>query len=170
MTSLSLALLLEASMLAQDTESYASAYHLATQTGRPMVVFVGAEWCGPCQTMKREVIPQVKRRGLFGRVAFASVNVDRERELGKRLTRGGPIPQLLMFRRTARGWRLSRLTGGQNARKVEAFINHGLNRDAATKAEEGQKEASAERKEKEDIVQTRQVPKEASREQRGKSG
>jgi len=127
----------EASSIALGAESYAEAYRLANQTGRPMVVLVGAEWCGPCQNMKRQVIPQVRRRGLFGRVAFATVNVDRQRELGKRLIRGGPIPQLLMFRRTNQGWRLSRLTGGQSVGKVASFIDDGLKRDAAEKEAEG---------------------------------
>jgi thioredoxin-like negative regulator of GroEL len=138
-TSLGLALLLEVSVLVPGTDTYAAAYRETTKTGRPMVVFVGAEWCGPCQTMKREVIPQIRRRCLRGRVAFAMVNMDRERELARRLTRGGPIPQLLMFRRARDGWRLSRLKGGQTVGTVEAFIDGGLQRDAAAKeAETGQ--------------------------------
>jgi thioredoxin-like negative regulator of GroEL len=132
---LGLAVAVPASDATQASESYAEAYQLASKTGRPMVVFVGADWCGPCQRMKREVIPQVRRRGLLGRVAFAMVNVDGEPKLGRSLRRGGPIPQLLMFRRTPKGWRLSRLTGGQSVPNVEAFIDHGLQRDAETKAE-----------------------------------
>lgn len=129
--------LAEASSVAQAAETYAKAYRLANRTGRPMVVLVGAEWCGPCQNMKRKVIPQIKRRRLFGRIAFATVNVDREKALGKQLIRGGPIPQLLMFRRTRRGWRMSRLTGGQSVDMVAAFIDDGLKRDSAEKAAEG---------------------------------
>ncbi len=132
---LGLAMAVPASNPAQASETYAKAYHLANKTGRPMVVLVGADWCGPCQRMKREVLPQVRRGGLLGRVAFAMVNVDREPKLGRSLRRGGPIPQLLMFRRTPKGWRLSRLTGGQSVPKVEEFIDHGLQRDAAAKAE-----------------------------------
>ena len=132
---LGLAMALVGSTSAQGAETYAEAYRLASKTGQPMVVLVGAEWCAPCQKMKREVIPQVRRRGLLGRVAFAMVNVDRERDLSKRLVRGGRIPQLLMFRPTPKGWRLSKLTGEQSVPSVEAFIDHGLKRDAATKAE-----------------------------------
>ncbi|HUT89527.1 MAG TPA: thioredoxin family protein [Thermoguttaceae bacterium] len=150
-----LAMLL-ASSIAQGAETYAEAYRLASQTGRPMVVLVGAEWCGPCQTMKQNVIPQIRRRGLLGRVAFATVCVDRQRELGKQLTRGGPIPQLLMFRRTYQGWRLSRLTGGQSVGDVEAFIDEGLKRDAAEK--------------KAEVAQTEQAPQAPSDSGEGKSG
>ena len=45
--------LAEASAVAQGAETYAEAYRLANQTGRPMVVLVGAEWCGPCRNMKQ---------------------------------------------------------------------------------------------------------------------
>jgi len=129
----SLAVLCQASILAATPNTYTEAYHASTKTGRPMVVMVSAEWCPACQTMKKEVIPQVEQRGLLGKVSFAVVNLDRQQELGKTLTRGGPIPQLLMFRRTREGWRRSRLTGRQSVRKVEAFIDRGLERDDAEK-------------------------------------
>ncbi|MFH1919932.1 MAG: thioredoxin family protein [Planctomycetota bacterium] len=133
MTTFSLALLCQASILASTADTYTEAYHASTKTGRPMVVMVSAEWCPACRTMKKEVIPQVEEKGLLGKVSFAMVNLDRQQELGRKLTRGGPIPQLLMFRRTAEGWRLSRLTGRQSVRKVEAFIDRGLERDATEK-------------------------------------
>jgi thioredoxin-like negative regulator of GroEL len=140
-----LVVLVGLSSLASGTDSYADAYRQTTETGRPMVVLVSAEWCGACKTMEREVIPKMRQRGLFRRVSFARVDLDRQRTLGRKLTRGGPIPQLLMFRRTGNGWRLSRLRGGQNARTVEAFIDRGLKRDAEAKeneigAEQGQRD------------------------------
>ncbi|OHB85126.1 MAG: hypothetical protein A2V98_07815 [Planctomycetes bacterium RBG_16_64_12] len=135
-TSFSLALLCQASILAAGADTYANAYRTSTETGRPMVVMVSAEWCPACQTMKETVIPKVKQRGLLGKVAFAIVNLDRQRKLGRELTRGGPIPQLLMFRRTAEGWKLSRLTGGQSLPKVEAFIDRGLKRNATDRQTE----------------------------------
>jgi len=107
-----------------------------TETGRPMVVMVSAEWCPACQTMKDKVIPEVKRRGLLGKVAFAIVNLDRERKLGRELTRGGPIPQLLMFRKTDEGWKLRRLVGGKSVNTVEHFIEEGIKLDEATKQAE----------------------------------
>jgi thioredoxin-like negative regulator of GroEL len=141
-----LAVLVGLSTLASGTDSYADAYRQTTETGRPMVVLVSAEWCGACKTMEREVIPKMRQQGLFRRVSFARVDLDRQRTLGRKLTRGGPIPQLLMFRRAGNGWRLSRLRGGQSARTVEAFIDRGLKRDAQAKGseasvEQGQKEA-----------------------------
>ena len=148
-----LAVLVGLTTLASGGESYADAYRQAAKTGRPMVVLVSAEWCGACKTMEREVIPKMKQQGLFRRVSFARVDLDRQKKLGHQLTGGGPIPQLLMYRRTRAGWRLSRLRGGQSARTVQAFIDQGLRRDALAKeaeanAEEGEKpseEAPAEK-------------------------
>ncbi|MFH1265019.1 MAG: thioredoxin family protein [Planctomycetota bacterium] len=136
MTTFSLALVCQASVLASTADTYTAAYLASTETGRPMVVMVSAEWCPACRTMKKEVIPQVEEKGLLGKVSFAMVNLDRQQELGRKLTRGGPIPQLLMFRRTREGWRLSRLTGGQSVSKVKAFIDRGLERDATEKKAE----------------------------------
>jgi thioredoxin-like negative regulator of GroEL len=94
-----------------------------------MVILVGADWCPACQTMKNEVVPQVKRRGLLGRVAYAVVNLDRQKDLGQQLVADGPIPQFIMYRKTREGWKRRRLVGGQSAETVEAFIKEGLELD-----------------------------------------
>ena len=57
------------------------------------VVLVSAQWCGPCQRMKKTVIPQIEKRGLFDQVTFAAVNVDRERTLARKLIGNGAGPQ-----------------------------------------------------------------------------
>lgn len=126
MTSLSLAVILQMSLLASGDESYAEAHKQVIQSGGPMVVMVTADWCPACQTMKTSVLPEVRQHGILRKVAFAIVNVDREQELGKKLSAGGPIPQLLMFRRGPDGWRLRRLVGGQSTETVEEFINQGV--------------------------------------------
>ena len=129
MTSLALATILQASIIAVGADDYAAARRETTDTGRPMVILVGADWCPACQTMKNEVVPQVKRRGLLGRVAYAVVNLDRQRNLGRQLVADGPIPQFIMYRKTREGWKRRRLVGGQNVETVEAFIKEGLELD-----------------------------------------
>ncbi len=102
--------------------------------GRPLVVLVSTEWCPPCRTMKKTVIPQIRKRGLLEKVAFAIVNPDHDRRLARRLTGGvASIPQLLMFRKTPNGWRRRRLVGGQSTQTVEKFIKQGVALDEATK-------------------------------------
>ena len=129
MTSLTLATILQASIIAVGADDYAAAQRETTDTGRPMVILVGADWCPACQTMKNEVVPQVKRRGLLGRVAYAVVNLDRQKDLGQQLVADGPIPQFIMYRKTRDGWKRRRLVGGQSTETVEAFIKEGLELD-----------------------------------------
>jgi len=121
-----------------DAESYATAY-AETEQGKPMVVLVSAEWCSPCQEMKRTIIPQVKKRGLLAKIAYVVVNVDRDRSLAKKLIGAGPIPQLIMFRKTDKGWKRKQLVGGQSVKTVEKFLDEGipLKEPSQTKAEKG---------------------------------
>ena len=98
-----------------------------------MVVMVSTDWCPPCQMMKKTVMPRVRERGLLRKVAFAMVNPDRDGELAEQITGGGPIPQLVMFRRTTNGWIRKKLIGGQSVETVEEFISEGLTQDAADK-------------------------------------
>lgn len=126
MTNLSLLLVLQISTLAAGPETYEEAHKKVVETGQPLVVMVGADWCPACQVMKSTIIPQIRHSGLLGKVAFATVNLDERQELGRTLVAGGPIPQLLMYRQTAAGWRLRRLIGRQSVASVEAFINGGI--------------------------------------------
>lgn len=126
MTSLTFAtLLLHVSIVAAEDDSYAKA-HSQAEKGKPMVILVSADWCSPCQEMKKNVIPQVKRSGLLKKVAFAIVNVDRQRSLARKLIGGGAIPQLIMYRKTTHGWKRRKLIGGQTAKAVEKFIDEGI--------------------------------------------
>jgi thiol-disulfide isomerase/thioredoxin len=111
---------------ADTTETYAEARREIVETGRPMVVMVSTDWCGPCQAMKRNILPKLREHGLFKRVAFAQVNADRDSELAKELTGGGPVPQLVMYRKTDKGWLRRKLIGGQSVEKVEQFIKEGI--------------------------------------------
>jgi thioredoxin-like negative regulator of GroEL len=129
------------------TESYEEAHRQTLQTGRPMVVMVGAEWCPACKAMEANVLPEMRNRGLLRRVAFALVDLDRDGEIGPKLTAGGPIPQLIVFRKTADGWKNRRLIGSQSIEAVEEFIGQDV---AASEAEQkaAKKAASATQKAK----------------------
>ncbi|RMG00101.1 MAG: thioredoxin [Planctomycetota bacterium] len=109
--------------------SYANAYRSSLETGRPLVVLVGAEWCPACRTMKTQVLPVLEKRGELKRVAFAQVDYDAEGDLARELTKGGAIPQLLMFEHNGRDWKVRRLIGMQPVEKVTRFLREGLNAD-----------------------------------------
>ncbi|MFW5692962.1 MAG: hypothetical protein ACOCWL_01980, partial [Thermoguttaceae bacterium] len=53
--------------------------------------------------------------------------------LAKRLTGGGPVPQLVMFRKTEQGWVRRKLIGRQSVEVVERFIEQGIALDEADK-------------------------------------
>lgn len=140
MTSMLLATIVQAAILAtgaEDTplaaETYADARQTVTETGKPMVVMVSTDWCPPCQTMKKTILPRVRERGMLKKVVFAIVNPDRDKDLAERLTGGGPIPQLIMFRKTPDGWVRKKLIGGQSVETVEEFIADGLAKERADK-------------------------------------
>jgi thioredoxin-like negative regulator of GroEL len=116
-----------------ETPTYAEARRVTEKTGKPVVVMVGTDWCSPCQTMKTTILPRVRAHGLFRHVAFAVVNPDHEANLANEITGGGPVPQLVMFRKTRKGWVRKKLVGGQDVETVEEFINEGLASDAAEK-------------------------------------
>ncbi len=148
MTSLTLAAVLQASIAvvgAEPFDSYAEAHREAQQTGKPIVVMVGATWCSPCRKMKKTVLPLCEKRGLLRRVAFAVVDLDQQKKLARKVIRSGPVPQLVMYRRAADGWKREKLVGGQSVASVEKFIENGLAaHDVALKAT-AKKDAEAKR-------------------------
>ena len=140
MTTMLCATIMQAALLvtgadptAAKAETYAAARRVTVKTGKPMVVMVSTDWCPPCQVMKKTILPRIRERGLLRKVAFAMVNPDREGELADQITGGGPIPQLVMFRKTPKGWVRKKLIGGESVETVEEFIKDGLASDKAEK-------------------------------------
>ena len=133
MTSLTFAVVLQASVVAAGADSYAEAHRRGVQTGVPLVVLVGAEWCPACKVLENTVIPQVREHGYLRCVAFAMVDYDREREISQRLVGDGPLPQMLMYRKTAEGWKVRKLVGSQPVHAVEWFIYQGVTADDQAK-------------------------------------
>jgi hypothetical protein len=72
--------------------------------------------------MKYTTIPQLEKQGGLRDVSFAIVNTDDDRELAGRLMRGGSIPQLVMYHKTADGWKREQLTGAQSPSSVQSFL------------------------------------------------
>lgn len=116
-------LLLSAAALAAGSQDYATAFKQTEQTGQPLVVLLGADWCPGCRTMKHSTLPTLERRGGLKDVAFAYVNTDEDSSLAGKLMKGGSIPQLVMFQKKADGsWTRKQLTGAQSASAVEQFL------------------------------------------------
>jgi thioredoxin-like negative regulator of GroEL len=129
MNSLVMMAICSAALGANDGETYTEAHQATMKTGKPMLVMVSTDWCPACQVMKRRILPVIRERGLLKRVAFASVNPDNDRQLLQQLIGSGPIPQLVMFRKTPRGWVRQVMVGSQSVENVEQFINQGIAMD-----------------------------------------
>lgn len=131
MSSLSLAIALSASLISAGDDSYTVAHKEMTETGRPLVVLVGADWCPACRQMKQSVIPQAKREGLLKDVSFAVVNTDNEPQVARGLMQGSSIPQLIVYHKTADGWKRRQLTGAQSLGTIESVVKEATAATAA---------------------------------------
>ncbi|MHB1037791.1 MAG: thioredoxin family protein [Pirellulales bacterium] len=134
MSTLTLIAILQASILAAPaapTQTYAEAHKVTKETGRPLVVMVGADWCSACQEMKQTVIPELEKEGVFKNVSFAYVNSDQQQKLAGELLEGRSIPQLIMFHKTPEGWKRGRLIGMQPLVAVRTFLRRGIEARAA---------------------------------------
>ena len=124
MLGLTLTACLHASMVATAAagSSYSDAYREASQTGKPLVILVGADWCPGCQTMKTSVIPALRKSGDLSNVSFATVNTDQERELAGKLMQGGSIPQLIVYKKTDSGWQREQVTGARSVTETRGLL------------------------------------------------
>ncbi len=137
MTSLAIALLLQISTLPSENISYAEAYRIHKETGRPLVVLVGAEWCPACRSMKQSTIPSLKSSGGLDEVVFVEVNTDQQSSLANRITGGGAIPQMVMYYKTEEGAKRQKFVGARGVDSVRGFLSRGVqaNSEALSKEE-----------------------------------
>ncbi len=131
MTTTTLVVCLQMCLLGAEGYDYQAAFKQSAETGKPLLVLVSTQWCPPCQQMKHKTLPRLAERGVLARVAFAIVDAEHEAELAQRITGGGPVPQLVLYRRTPQGWVRRTLIGSQSAEAVEKFIRDGLQSEQA---------------------------------------
>ncbi len=115
-------ILLQAAAIGAAGQDYATAYHQALESGKPLVILVGTDWCPACQQMKNGAIPELAKRGGLNKVAFAHVNAEHDSALAGKLMRGGSVPQLVMYYKTEAGWQRDQITGATSAGAIQAFI------------------------------------------------
>jgi thioredoxin-like negative regulator of GroEL len=106
-----------------ETQDYATAYKQMTETGKPLVVLIGAEWCPGCVQMKKTAMPEVKKNGGLTNVAYAYVSADDQNGLAQKLMRGGSIPQLILYYKGADGWKRQQLTGAHSPSAIQSFLD-----------------------------------------------
>lgn len=58
--------------------SAGSALKAAKQNGKPVIIVFSASWCGPCQTMKKDVYPSAEVQPLQDKFNWAYLDIDEE--------------------------------------------------------------------------------------------
>jgi len=129
MIQVTLNILLQAAAITAGGHDYATAYRETNESGKPLVVLVGADWCPGCRQMKYSAIPELEKKGGLNNVNYVYLNSDEDSTLAGKLMKGGSIPQLIMYHKTDEGWKRQQLTGAQAVSEIERFIERGV--DAA---------------------------------------
>ena len=101
---------------------YRTAYKNAQKGDKPLLVLVTAEWCPPCQIMKKSTIPELMQKDAFQGFHYSTVDLDKEEELARQLIGARGVPQLIMYEKQEDKWIRRYLRGIQTPETVEAFV------------------------------------------------
>jgi thioredoxin-like negative regulator of GroEL len=126
MINAALAAILHTAVLSANPLPYDQAFAENEKTGKPLVVLIGAEWCPGCVTMKKSSLPKATQDAVFNEVVYTSVDTDKQGEVARQMMQGGSIPQLVIFHKTAAGWKQDRLVGAQSPAAIIQFVRKGL--------------------------------------------
>ena len=96
---------------------------LSVNTGRPMLIFATADWCGPCQTFKRTTLvdPQVEAL-IRERLVPVYLNVDQEQDIAATLNVKS-IPASILIRD---GQTIAKLEGAVGTDEFLAWMRSSL--------------------------------------------
>ena len=121
MNILTLAVVMQASVVTFELQSYQNVYRNVIDNQRPFVVIIGADWCHACQQLKQKTVPEVANEGGFKGVEVAYVDFDRDAELAKKLMKGTSIPQVVRYQRHGKKWDFERLSGVPSRQALTSF-------------------------------------------------
>lgn len=107
---------------AQQPVNYKTAYKRAQAGDKPLLVLITAQWCPPCQVMKKTTIPELMQKEAFKGFHYSTVDLDREPTVARQLIGNRGVPQLIMFEKRDDKWVRRYLRGMQTPQTVEAFV------------------------------------------------
>ena len=111
---------------------YATAYKHAQAGTKPMLVVVTAQWCAPCQMLKRTTLRDMMAQNGFKDFYFAMVDVDRDAGVAAKLTEGRPVPQVIIFERNGTSWTRRYSIGYHTVDTLQAFLAPSIKPDVRT--------------------------------------
>lgn len=117
-------ILLIATMLALGAD-YDAKLAEAERTQQPLLVVVGATWCGPCRRLKNVTIPRARRRGYLDDVVYAHVDYDHDRRIAEpivRRTEQSGIPVMALYWKEAGRWKAKYHVGGISLEQLRNFL------------------------------------------------
>ena len=130
---------LQMCLVSWNAQGYDKAYHQSLESGKPLLVLVGADWCGACQVMKKRVMPQLDKDGVLRDIHCTELNLSEDEELANRISKVNTIPCLILFTKSDGKWQKSELIGMHNQKSVKAFLAKNATPIVANKAVEKRK-------------------------------
>lgn len=122
-----IAAMILSAVLGAEWLSYGEAYKEYVRGGakQPIVVYVGAEWCPACKTMKPRLKEVVAEMGLGKTAILAEIDYDEDRKSAKSVMDGTSLPQTVLFYFTdERPEPFSKvLRGSASKRQIKEFLN-----------------------------------------------
>jgi thiol-disulfide isomerase/thioredoxin len=112
-----------------DPLDYVTAYRQAQAGNKPMLVLVTAEWCAPCQMLKRTTLQEMMAQHGFKDFHFAMVDVDLDPDLAAKLTENKPVPQFIIFERKGTTWNRRYSIGYHTVSDLRAFLAPSIKAD-----------------------------------------
>jgi thioredoxin-like negative regulator of GroEL len=106
----------------KTVHDYATAYRLAQTGDKPLLVLVTAEWCAPCQTLKKSTLPEMLSNGGLSGFHFAMVDVDQDATTAAKLTENRPVPQFIIFEKNGANWKKRFSIGFLGTSDLQAFL------------------------------------------------
>lgn len=107
---------------------YDAALAEAKQSGKPVLLDFGASWCGPCQTLEKQVFPDPAVRGLLTRGYIAvKVNCDDSSRVADQY-HVRSLPTLIVI--SPDGHEVARRSGSADAQDIAQWLNQHKARSA----------------------------------------
>ena len=99
------------------------AYNVAMKSGQPLVVVFGANWCGPCRKLKRDVLEPLMKSEKLDDFLVAYVDIGKNPEIYRKYFSGGmSVPAMVAFQKKPDGWEFKRRKGYQNQASFLGWI------------------------------------------------